>query len=133
MPEDRRLQRPRWRWFDAQPVNERGAGRAVFHEGIRLAPRTVEGDHQLAAKAFTQRMLLHQCLELAREHRVVATGQIGIHSLAEAGEAQIFEPSDVGLGEALVADVDQRRAAPQRKDPFRLSPACACSPCESWS
>ncbi len=44
-----------------------------------------------------------------------AAGQIRIHAIAEAGETEVVEARDLGLCKALVADVRQRRATPERQ------------------
>ena len=42
-----------------------------------------------------------------------SAGEVGLDPRAEAAEAQIVEPRDLGLGEALVGDVGERRPAPE--------------------
>ena len=44
---------------------------------------------------------------------MASAGEVGLDPRAEAAEAQVVEPRDLGLGEALVGDVGQRRPAPE--------------------
>ena len=60
-------------------------------------------------------MLADQRVELGRHLRVAPAREVGLEPVAEAGEAQVLEPRDLGLREALAADVGERGAAPQRE------------------
>ncbi len=114
LAQDRRLQRSQLRRrLDAEPVDERGVRGPVGVERIGLTPAAVEGEHLLAAQPLAQRMLVHERLELAGDLRVPAAGQVGVDAVAQAGEPQVLEPRDLRRGEALAADVRQRRAAPE--------------------
>ena len=109
------------RRLDAEAADQRLAGRAVGLERVRLAAGAVEGEHELAAEPLTERVLPHERLELAGDLGVPPEGEVGVDALAEAAEAEVVEPGDLGLGEALVADVGERRAAPQaERVPQRL-------------
>ena len=76
-------------------------------------PAAVEREHQLTAQPLAQRVLADERLELAGDLGVPSAGEVGLDPRAEAAEAQIVEPRDLGLGEALVGDVGQRRPAPE--------------------
>ena len=88
---------------------------AIRRQRIRLAPRVIQGEHQLAPQSLAQRVLTNQRLELARHLGVPGACKVGIDTIFEAGEAQVLEPRDLRLGESLVADVRERRAAPERE------------------
>ena len=75
----------------------------------------VEGEHLLAAEPLAQWMPLHQPFELARDLRVPADREVRVEAIAQAGEPQLLQPRDLGLGEARLAGVRERRAAPQRE------------------
>ena len=60
-------------------------------------------------------MLGDERLELADELGVASRGEVVVDALLEAGEAQLLQPRDLGLGEALVGEVGKRRAAPERE------------------
>jgi hypothetical protein len=47
-------------------------------------------------------------LELARERRMTARGEIGLHPVLEAGKAQLLEKRDLGLSEALIRELGER-------------------------
>ena len=116
LAQDRRLERAQVRRrLDAEPVDERAARVAVGRERVGLAAGAVEREHLLAAQPLAQRMLAHERLELARDLGVPPAREVGVDAVAQAGEPQILQPRDLGLGEALVGDVRERRAAPQRE------------------
>ena len=85
----------------------------VGGERIGLAARAVEREHLLAAQPLAQRMLANERVELAGDLGVPAAGEVGVDPLAQAVEPEIVEPRDLGLREALVGDVRERRPAPQ--------------------
>jgi len=58
-------------------------------------------------------MLRHERLQLADQVGVAAECEVGIDARAEADEAQLVEALGRTGRERLVADVLQRRAAPQ--------------------
>ena len=114
LAQDCRFQRAQvGRRLDAEPVDERPVRVAVGGERVGLAARAVEGEHQLAAQPLAQRVLLDQPLELARDLGVPAAREVGLDALADAAQPQVFEPRDLGLGEALGGDVRERRPAPK--------------------
>ena len=114
LAQDRRLERAQVRRrLDAEPFDERAVRVAVGGERVGLAAGAVERQHQLAAQALPQRMCLDQRLELPGDLGVAADREIGLDALAEAADPQILQPRDLGLREALVGDVGERRPAPQ--------------------
>ena len=64
-------------------------------EGLGLALRAVEGEHQLRVQALALRVLADQRLELADQLGVAAQRQLGLDPLLERGEAQLVEPGDL--------------------------------------
>ena len=56
---------------------------------IGLAPRLVEGAHQLAPEAFPQRLILEQRLELGYELGVPTEVEVGLDALLEGLQAQL--------------------------------------------
>ena len=84
-----------------------------------LAPGPVQRQHQLAAQPLAQGMRLDQRLELADERSVAAERQVGFDPLLDSDQAQLLEPSDLGLGEWLVGEVRQRRATPELECPLQ--------------
>ena len=101
--------------LDAELVDERGPRRAEGLERLRLPAAAVQGEHQLAAQALSQRVLARQRLQLADELVVAADREIGVDPVLERGQPQLAEPRDLALDERLVGQVGQRRPAPQRE------------------
>ena len=87
----------------------------VGTEGLGLAGRAVEREHQLAAQALPERVVADKSLQLTHEPRVAPAGKIGIDPPLERRQAQLLEPSHVGLGEGLVGQVGERGSAPERE------------------
>jgi hypothetical protein len=46
---------------------------------------------------------------------VAPAGEVGSDPLLQAGQAELLEATDLGLGEALARAVGERRPAPERK------------------
>ena len=86
---------------------------AVGGERVGLAAGAVEREHQLPAQPLAQRVVLDERLELAHELGVEAAGEVRLDALAQAGQAQVLEPRDLGLREVLLRHVRERRPAPQ--------------------
>ena len=99
--------------LDAEALDQRAVRVAVGGKRVRLAAGAVERQHQLPAEPLAQRVVLDQRLELAHERGVQAGGEVRLDALAQAGQAEVLEPSDLGLREALPRHVRQRRPAPQ--------------------
>ena len=77
----------------------------------------VERGHLQPAEALVERVLAHERVELGGDRRGGSERQVGLDAVAEAGEAELLEPRDLRLGEARVADVRERRAAPELQRP----------------
>ena len=101
------------RGLQPQLVRQHLARIAVGGERVGLATAAVERQHQLRAQRLAQRMLRHERLQLADQVRMAAEREVGVDARAEADEAQLLEALGRTGRERLVADVLQRRAAPQ--------------------
>ena len=84
-------------------------------ERLRLPSGTVEGEHQLPAKALAERMLSDEPLQLADDVGMQAERELRLDSFLERGHAQLFQPRNLGLDEALVTEVRQRAVPPERE------------------
>ena len=102
---------------EAELVDERGARVLVGGERVGLAAGAVEREHQQAAQALAQRVLAHERLELGHGLGVAAEREVGLEPLLERDEAQLLEPADLVAGERLVAEVRERRPAPEPERP----------------
>ena len=120
--QDRSLERLERRGrVDAELLDQRAPRLLVGLERLGLSARPVQREHQLTAQPLAQRVLRDETLELADELRMAAEREIGLDPLLERREAKLLEADDRGLGELLVGEVRQRRAAPERE---RLAELC---------
>src|SRR5581483_4206083 len=101
--------------LESELVDEGPSCRPVRLERLRLPARAVEGDHQLAAQPFPERLLRDERLELADEPCMATKREIGVDPLLEGGETLVLEAGDLGLREELVGELGERRAPPQRE------------------
>src|SRR5262245_33413101 len=60
-------------------------------------------------------MLPHEGLELADQLGVAPQRQVGVDARLHAGEAQLLETRDLGLGEGLVEELREGGPAPERQ------------------
>ena len=85
--------------LDPELLDERPPRLLVGLERLGLAARAVEREHQLAAQALAQRVLVDQRLELADERRRGApSARSRVDPLLERSEAQLLEPGDLAPG-----------------------------------
>ena len=112
--QDRRLERTQLRrGLDPEALDQRAARGAVRRERVGLAPGVVERRHLQPAQALVERMGADQRVELGRDGGMAAAGELRLEPVAETGQPELFEPGDLGLGEALARDVGEGGAAPQ--------------------
>jgi hypothetical protein len=64
--------------FNAEPFDKQRADSLVRPQGLTLTAGTILGEHELAPKALTQRMLSDEGLELGNRIAMVAQRQIRI-------------------------------------------------------
>src|SRR5581483_11538909 len=85
LPEDRLMQLAQLAaGLDPELVDERRASALVGVEGLGLASRAIESEHELTAKALAQRVLRDQRLQLAGQLRVAAVLQPTFDALFDA-------------------------------------------------
>src|SRR4029453_8995530 len=72
-------------------------------------------EHQLPSQTLAHGMLAHQPLELGHEVDVPAPLEILFDAALEAADPPPPEPRDLGLREALIREVRERRPAPERE------------------
>src|SRR6266496_1756047 len=109
---DRLQARPR---LEADLLDEIASRLPVDLQSLGLAPRAVEGDHQLAAQPLAERMLDDESLELGDKCLVLGEGQFRFDPFLERSEPQLFKPLDLDLCEGLEREVAERRASPERE------------------
>jgi hypothetical protein len=101
--------------IEAELVAQRRARFLHHDERVRLATGPVQGEHQQLAQPLAQRVLADQHLQLGDRLAVSTDRKVGLQTMLERHKAQRFQPADLVLRERLVAEVRQRRTAPQRE------------------
>src|SRR5439155_16610257 len=94
-------------------LDQCGAGVAVGPERLGLPARAVEGEHQEHAQALAPGMLSDQRVQLGYGLGVAAEREVRFEPMLERNQAELFEPADLVAREVLVAELRQRRAAPE--------------------
>ena len=79
---------------------------------LRLAPRAIQGQHQLAAQPLPQRVVCDQIAQLAHELPGATHREIGVHAVFDRGETELLEPRDHRLRERLIGKIRQWRTPP---------------------
>ena len=101
--------------LDAQLVHEHAPRVLVGLERVRLAVAAVEREHQLRSQVLTVGVRGDQSRQAPHDVGVAPAQQIEFDLLLERARPQLVQARDLGLGEGLVGDVGQRRAAPERE------------------
>ncbi len=108
MGEDRSLEVfERLAWLQPELLGKHAPRILVALEGLGLASRSVEREHQLPAQPFSQRMLGHERLQLSNEVSVTGEGKVGLDPLLQDREPQLLESHNLPLRERLVRDVGE--------------------------
>ncbi len=85
--EDRRLQAAQlWARLDPQLVDQYAPGTLVGGQGVALAPRSVQSDHELAPAVLAERLFRHRGLDLRDESRRLSRGQVGVDPDLDRGQ-----------------------------------------------
>ena len=117
---------------ETEALGEERARAVVRRERLRLALGVVEREHQLAPQALAERLLGNETLQLGDERSVTAERQLRIDSLLEGDEPKLVQPASLVRDDATVANVRERRAAPQREcgsQAIRREPGSAAREC----
>jgi hypothetical protein len=93
--------------LDAELLDEGAAGVLIARERLGLASRPVESQHQLSSQALAQGVFGDERLERADAGPVASEGELGLELVLECLESNLFEPSDLGLGEAIQGEVSE--------------------------
>ena len=116
LPKDRPLQLlERRARIDPELVDEGPARILVGVQGLRLPTRPVQRRHQIPPQALAERVLGDECLELSDQLVVAPEREVGVDPELDCCQPDLLEPGDRRLGEALVGEVRERRAPPQRQ------------------
>ena len=116
LPQNRPLQLLECRArIDPELVDECAARFLADVQSFCLPTRPVERGHQIHPQVLAERVLGDECLELC-DHLVVAPErEVGVDAELHRDQPDLLEPGDGRLGEALVGEVRERRAPPQRQ------------------
>jgi hypothetical protein len=101
--------------LDAELIDQQPPAGREDVERLGLAAGAVQREHQLPTQALAQRVLGDQRLELRGDLAVTAQSQPRLHVVLEGGDPLLLQAPDRLLGPRLVAQVGERRAAPQRQ------------------
>ena len=101
--------------LEAERLHERGASLTEPRQRVRLPAGAIQGDHQVPAEAFVERVVEHELLELRHELRAAAELELGPEAPLQDRDAQVAQALDHGTGERLEREVGQRRAPPLRE------------------
>ena len=116
LPQDRPLELlERRAQVDPELVDEGPARVLVGLQGLRLPARPVQRRHQIPPQAFAERVLGDECLELADQLIVAPEREVGVDPKLDRCQPDLVEPGDGRLGEALVGEVSERPAPPERQ------------------
>ncbi len=116
LPKDRPLQLlERRARIDPELVDEGPARILVGVQGLRLPTRPVQRRHQIPPQALAERVLGDERLELSDQLVVAPECEVGVDPELDCCQPDLLEPGDGRLGEALVGEVRERRAPPQRQ------------------
>ena len=116
MRQDRRLevaQRPAR--FETELLAQQPAGVGEGPQRVGLAARAVQGEGQPGVQSLAQRMVGHELLQLADQLAVTAEGEVGVEALLQHGEPVFLERRRLGERDALVHQLDEGRAPPERQ------------------
>ncbi len=99
--------------LDAELLPESRPELLVGAQRLGLAPAPVEGDHPLGPQALSEGVLAGQDFELGRHLPVTPAGQVGFEAVLQGGQAGLFQPVGLRLGEGGVGHVGQGGAPPE--------------------
>src|SRR5262249_50872290 len=101
--------------LDAELVDEHPPRGGERLERFCLAPRAIEGEHQLAAQTFSQGGLREELFEHRDQLVMPAEREPRIDLVLARGDPQLLEATRRLLREGLVPDVRERGPAPERQ------------------
>jgi hypothetical protein len=99
--------------LETELLHEVAASISVCVERVRLAPRAVEGKHQLRPEALTERMTSDECAELAHQLAVTTCAEVRVDPRFVRLEARLLEPGARVERKTLAGEIGKRLAPPQ--------------------
>ena len=107
--------------LDTEFLHQHPAGRPVDSQRLGLPPATVERDHQLLVQPLPQGVGGGERFQFADHVPMMAKREIGFDPVLDDTGPQLIQPRDLCLRERLIADLSQRRTAPQRQRVAKIS------------
>ena len=101
--------------LDAELVDEGGSPVLIGRERLGLAAGAVQGQHELRAQVLAGRVRLRESRELSDQLGVPSLREVALDALLETRQAELLQPGDVGLGEAVAGELRERISAPERQ------------------
>ncbi len=99
--------------LEPELLHEHLARLVVDAQRLGLAARAVEGDHELGPESLAQRMLRDERLQFRDELGVPAGRKLRLDPILGRGQTQLLEPRRLGPRKGRVAEVHERRPAPE--------------------
>src|SRR5712691_11001505 len=99
--------------LDPELVDERTACVLVDTEGLGLASRAIQGEHQMGTKTLPGGMAVDKGLDLADDFGVAAGLEVRVDPLFDHRKPLLLQPCNLGLREGFEFEVGQRRSAPE--------------------
>jgi hypothetical protein len=114
LPQHRRLEIPQLRaGVQPQLLRQAETSGSGDGQGVGLAPRAVQRQHQLGREPFPEGVLVHQRLQPGDDRPVPAERELGVQPSLPGHEAQLVEVEDGRRREVRRAQVDQHLSPPQ--------------------
>ena len=99
--------------LDADLVDQAFPSRPVLGQGVGLAPRAVEREHQLRASPLAERLGIHESAQTGNQLLVIAERELGVGEVLERAAAKLLEPRRLVRREIVVRHVGEGRPAPE--------------------
>ena len=106
--------------LDAQLLVQDLAGAVEGLEGIGLAARAVQRQHQLAPQPLPVGVVGQQRLQLGDQPAVPTEGQVGLDAVLQRGQAQRLQAGPFRLQGGHLVQVGQQRSPPQAQPRSKL-------------
>ena len=84
-------------------------------ERVRLAPTSIEGEHQLRVEPLTERVFLCELLQLGYDVRVPSQLEVGVDSFFASRELQLLDPVELARANESKRKSAERLSAKQRE------------------
>ena len=101
--------------LEPELLREPASGTLIGLECVALASGAVQGQHELTDRALAQRVRSDERFELGDEVCVPACSEVRVDAIFDHGESLLLEAATGVVCETLFAQVEKRRAPPERE------------------